>query len=307
MIVDIDDPGPVPERILVDATLVGRLIATQFPQWAALPVAPVAAQGWDNQTFRLGDTMLVRLPTAAEYALAVAKEQRWLPVLAPHLPLPVPVPLGQGRPDDGFPHPWSVYRWIDGAPATAASIADPGAFALALADFLSALQRVDPAGGPEPGVHNWFRGGPLQTWNAQMLEAIEDLGDSALRDDILRVWSEALDAEWDGRAVWVHGDIAAGNLLVEDGALSAVIDFGTCGVGDPACDLAIAWTLLTGSSRAAFRDRLRVAPAMWARGRGWALWKATVAYADAISEHDDDETVRAESVLSEILGFTTAH
>jgi aminoglycoside phosphotransferase (APT) family kinase protein len=286
--------GSVPQRPPIEVAVVRRLIATQFPQWAHLPVRPAPAQGWDNRTFRLGETMLVRLPSAAEYALAVSKEQRWLPVLAPHLPLPIPVPLAVGEPGSGYPHPWSVYRWLEGSPAASAAIADLDSFAVALADFLLALQQVDPAGGPAPGVHNWYRGGPLLTYDRQMVDAVGALDNS---DTIREVWRAALAARWDRPPVWFHGDVAAGNLLVADGKLSAVIDFGTCGVGDPACDLAIAWTLLSGSSRETFRRRLSVDPAMWLRGQGWALWKAVITASGT-------GAVQAKHVIDEILaGF----
>jgi aminoglycoside phosphotransferase (APT) family kinase protein len=264
----------VPERLSVGVGLVRRLVAAQFPRWAGLPVRPVATPGWDNRSFRLGETMLIRLPSAAPYAMAVEKEQRWLPVFGPRLPLPIPEPLGMGEPGDGYPFPWSVYRWIEGEPATTARIDDLDEFARVLADFLVALQRVDPAGGPTAGLHNFYRGGPLHTYDELMRTAADTLGDR--RGPALEIWQEALDAEWDGEPVWFHGDVAAGNLLMRDGRLAAVIDFGTSGVGDPACDLAIAWTLLTGSSRELFRERLAVGDAMWARGRGWALWKAAV-------------------------------
>ncbi|MFI9387238.1 aminoglycoside phosphotransferase family protein [Kutzneria sp. NPDC052558] len=268
--------GPPPQRITVDAAQVRRLIADQFPQWAGLPIRPVAKSGWDNLTFHLGEAMLVRLPSAAEYALAVAKEQRWLPALAPRLPLPVPVPLAQGRPDADYPFPWSVYRWLPGSAARPDRIADPVRFALDLAAFLAALQRIDAADGPQPGTHNWFRGGTLRTFDSLVQRAFAAL-DGHIDVPLAReIWASALDTPWDGVETWFHGDMAPGNLLLVDGDLSAVIDFGTCGVGDPSCDLAIAWTLLTPTARAAFRRRLAVDDATWARARGWALWKTLV-------------------------------
>jgi aminoglycoside phosphotransferase (APT) family kinase protein len=300
VIIEPDPVGPVPQRHHVDVALVRRLIATQLPHWAHLPVRPVPAEGWDNRTFRLGATMLVRLPSAAAYALAVEKEQRWLPVLAPHLPLPIPVPLAEGEPGEGYPHPWSVYRWLDGEPASMAAIADADSFAVALADFLAALQRIDPAGGPTPGQHNWFRGGSLQTYDRQMMHAVQKLDDRTMRDAVAEIWQTALHAAWDGRPVWFHGDVASGNLLVAEGVLTAVIDFGTCGVGDPSCDLAIAWTFLSGSSRAALRTSLSVDTATWTRGRGWALWKAVVTYTKAASTKDA-QAVRAKHVIDQII------
>jgi aminoglycoside phosphotransferase (APT) family kinase protein len=294
---------PLPDRKPADVAVARRLVAAQFPQWADLEIRSVDSQGWDNRTFRLGDSLLVRLPTAAEYALAVAKEQRWLPVLAPLLPAEIPVPVARGLPDEGFPHDWSVYRWLEGEPSDA--VGDLTQFAVDVASFLVALQGVDAAGGPEPGLHNWFRGGPLTTYDGWARAALKTLGgvvDTELAEEL---WERSLRTPWDGRPVWFHGDIASGNLLVRGGALAAVIDFGTCGVGDPACDLAIAWTMLSGESRSAFRDRLQVDDATWQRGQGWALWKALVVCAGAVR---DGEELPADAavVLDEILAAHAA-
>ncbi|GAA3779224.1 aminoglycoside phosphotransferase family protein [Plantactinospora mayteni] len=291
---------PVPVRRLVDAGLVRRLVAIQFPQWADLPVRPVPSGGWDNQTFRLGERLSVRLPTAQEYALAVDKEHRWLPALAPRVPLPIPAPVARGVPAEGYGFGWSVYEWIDGEPARIDSIGDLTGFADGLAAFLVALRRADPTGGPQPGLHNWFRGGPLRIYDSQVRRAVEVLDRRIPRDIVTEIWRSALGAVWDGRPVWFHGDVAPGNLLIRDGVLAAVIDFGTCGVGDPACDVAIAWTLLSGPSREAFRARLDVDPATWARGRAWALWKALIVYAGALQ---GDRAVAAEAnrVIDEIV------
>lgn len=303
MISDLDEL-PFPDRHQVDVSLVERLVARQFPQWADLPVRPVAKSGWDNQTFHLGDAMSVRLPTAREYALAVDKEHRWLPVFAPRVPLRVPTPLAMGKPDEEFAFPWSVYAWIDGRTSSVDTIDDLDAFAQSLAAFLAALRRVDPAEGPGPGVHNWFRGGPLRVYDGMTLRALDKLGDRLPRDLVTKMWQSILRVPWDGRPVWFHGDIAQGNLLVRQGALAAVIDFGTCGVGDPACDLAIAWTLLTGSSREVFRAGLDVDDETWARGKGWALWKALVVYAGTVDEEDDEDralAVESRRVIDELL------
>jgi len=260
----------------IDEHLARRLVDQQFPQWAGLPVRRVDHDGWDNRTFRLGDRMTVRLPSGPWYALQVGKEQRWLPQLAPQLPLPIPVPLARGEPADGYPYPWSVYGWLDGEIATHAEIADLTAFATAVAGFLAALRRVDATGGPGPGEHNFFRGGPLTTYAEETVEAIAALGGEIDGEAAMRVWEDAVAARWEGDPVWFHGDVATGNLLVRDGRLAAVIDFGTSGVGDPSCDMVIAWTLFEGASRAAFRSTLGVDDATWSRGRGWALWKALI-------------------------------
>lgn len=297
---DVPDLGPAPVRFLVTGDLVRRLIDSQFPQWATLPIRPIAHQGWDNRTFHLGSEMTIRLPTAQPYALAVAKEHRWLPVLAPQLPLPIPVPLERGGPGEGYPHAWSVYGWLDGEPATRADIADLSTFGRALAGFLAALRRVDPGDGPQPGLHNWYRGGTLATYDALTQDALGTL-DGRCRTDLARaIWNSALRSRWDDRPVWFHGDVAQDNLLIRDGALAAVIDFGTCGVGDPACDLAIAWTLLRGESRTVFRNALAVDDETWARGRGWALWKTLGACAGAW-ETGGPELVASRDVLDQIF------
>ena len=286
--------------VRIDAALVRRLIAAQFPPWADLPVRPVEAGGWDNRTFRLGPRMTARLPSAEPYALQVEKEHRWLPKLAPLLPLPVPVPLAKGAPAGGYPWQWSVYRWLEGEPASVGGIADLRRFATDLAEFLNALRRSDPTGGPPPGRHNFFRGGPLTVYDAETRQAIAALEGRVDTGAASAVWQAALGAKWDGSPVWFHGDVAAGNLLIEDGRLGAVIDFGTSGVGDPACDLAIAWTLFGGESRDAFRAAMGLDDATWARGRGWTLWKALITLAEHI-DTDPSQAAGARRVIDEVL------
>ncbi|WP_372785454.1 aminoglycoside phosphotransferase family protein [Phenylobacterium sp.] len=263
----------------IDAALAGRLVAAQFPQWADLPIRPVAEGGWDNRTFHLGEDMAVRLPSAARYAAQVEKEQRWLPSLAPHLPLAIPEPLAMGAPGEGYRWPWSVYRWIEGRTATVELIDDLPRFATGLGEFLTALQRIDATDGPPAGPHSFWRGGPLGAYDAETHQAIAVLGQRIDAAAATEVWEAALSSAWSAPPVWVHGDIAAGNLLVTGGRLSAVIDFGCSAVGDPACDLAIAWTFFEGESRAAFRAALPLDAGAWARGRGWTLWKALIVLA----------------------------
>jgi aminoglycoside phosphotransferase (APT) family kinase protein len=294
----------------ITSTLVARLVAAQFPQWADLPIAPVELDGWDNTTFRLGEEMSVRLPSGDPYTLQVDKEHLWLPILARQLPLPIPQPLARGVPGCGFPRPWSVYRWLEGDSATVERIANLVEFATDLADFLAALFRIDPSGGPPPGMHNFFRGGPLTTYEAETKNAI-----AALRDEIdahraNEVWDLAVAAPWHGPPVWVHGDVTPSNLLVDHGRLSAVIDFGGLGVGDPACDVTIAWTFFSGEGREAFQARLPVDRATWARGRGWALWKALITLVPALKGSRDEAEVAglqfgwrrsAQHVIEEVL------
>lgn len=263
----------------IDADLVARLVAAQFPQWADLPVVPVPLSGWDNRTFRLGDGLSVRLPSAEAYAAQVAKEQRWLPRLAGGLPLPVPSPVGAGVPGEGYPWPWSVYRWLPGEPAETAPVADETAFAQCLGGFLTALGHVDATDGPAAGVHNFHRGGDLRVYDAETRAALRALDGRVDTSRALEVWESALTSRWEAPPVWVHGDVSAANLLVEDGRLSAVIDFGSSGVGDPASDTVIAWTFLEGPARDALRAAWSLDEDTWARGRGWALWKGLITLA----------------------------
>lgn len=287
-------------RAGIDAELVARLIARQFPRWSALAVTPVDNDGWDNRTYRLGEDMAVRLPTAAGYVPAVAKESRWLPRLAPALPVPVPTVLAEGAPDLGYRFPWSVRCWIQGETADRAYIENMTEFAVAVAEFIRALQRCDNADAPPAGAHSFYRGRSPGRYDSQTRHCLNVLTGCVDTVSATAVWEKALATEWDRDPVWFHGDIASGNLVVDQGKLSAVIDFGTCGVGDPACDLVLAWTMLSGDSREAFRRALDHDSATWARARGWALWKALL----TLAEHratDHERANRAQRLVDEIL------
>jgi aminoglycoside phosphotransferase (APT) family kinase protein len=277
------------------------LVATQFPQWADLPVRPVDVDGWDNASFRLGDDMTVRLPSSQAYIEQVEKEHRWLPVLARQLPLPIPEPLAKGEPGCGFPRPWSVYNWIEGQTAEAGRVANLPEFAADLAGFLAALYKVDPTGGPLPGTHNFFRGGSPAYYDAETRAALDALHGHIDTGLAAEVWAAALAAPWGGPPVWFHGDAQPGNLLLDSaGRLGAVIDFGTAGIGDPACDTTIAWTFLSGESQRVFKERLPVDDATWVRGRGWAIWKAMIVLVGALKT-DPDDAKFTKNVIGKIL------
>ena len=263
-------------RAGIDAALVRRLIAQQFPQWAELPVTPVKIDGWDNRTYRLGPELTARLPTHASYVAAVDKEHRWLPVLAPALPVAIPEAVAKGAPGEGYPYPWAIRRWISGETASLSTVPDLDEFARSIAAFILALQAVDATDGPAAGAHSFYRGAPPEYYHEETVAALAVLKGRIDTDLAREVWEAALAAPFDGPPVWFHGDIASGNLLVQNGQLSAVIDFGTSGVGDPACDLVIAYTFFSGSSRAVFREAVDQDAGTWARARGWALWKALI-------------------------------
>jgi aminoglycoside phosphotransferase (APT) family kinase protein len=249
----------------IDLGLVRRLVAGRFPAWADLPVEPVVSSGTDNAMFRLGDDLAVRLPRIAGAARNVDLERTWVPRLAPHLPVAVPAPVGVGEPTVEYPYPWTVCPWLPGANPTVDNVGLE--LAHDLADFVTALRKVDPAGAPASS-----RGVPLATRDAPTRAAIaasEGLVDTAA---VAALWADALRIPpWDGPPTWAHADLSPGNLLVRAGRLTAVIDWGVAGVGDPTVDLIVAWNLLPASARPAFRAALGVDDDTWRRGRGWAL------------------------------------
>ncbi|MFH9608211.1 aminoglycoside phosphotransferase family protein [Streptomyces sp. NPDC017448] len=282
----------------LEPSLVRRLIAAQFPQWSDLPVEAVHASGTVNTIFRLGADMAVRLPRTEGGAADVATEHRWLPRLAPQVPFPVPTPLAQGVPGEGFPRPWSVCTWLEGVnptPEDASSSSD--LFAADLAELVLALRRIDPAGAPPA-----YRGEPLATRDTATREALAKLGGVVDTEAVTTAWKEALAAPpRTDRPVWVHGDLQPGNVLVEDGRLTAVIDFGCTGLADPAVDLIAAWYLLTSDTRETFRTALAPDDATWSRGRGWALSIALL----ELAHYRESNPVMARTaahVIDEILG-----
>ncbi|MEU1404626.1 aminoglycoside phosphotransferase family protein [Streptomyces sp. NPDC005728] len=255
------------DEVDIDAPLVRRMIARQFPAWAALPVRRLASSGTENAMFRLGTDLVVRLPRYPGAVADVAHEQHWLPRLAPHLPVAAPEPVGVGEPDEGFAWPWSVYRWLDGRNPVAGAVEAPERLAEELGAFVAALRRTDPQDGPAAS-----RGAPLATRDTLTRAALEQLAGRIDTDAVTALWERALRVpEHDAAPAWLHGDLAPGNVLVSGGRLSAVIDFGCAGVGDPAVDLIVAWNLLPPTARAAFRKTVGADDAEWARGRGWAL------------------------------------
>lgn len=286
----------------VDVPLVQRLVSTQFPQWADLPIREVDNDGWDNWTFHLGDRMKVRLPSAMGYGEQAEKEAYWLPRFAPHLPLPVPVPVGIGQPAEDYPCAWSIYEWLEGEPTTREGVDYPVQFGWDLAKFLAALQQIDTTGGPPPGQHNYFRGADVMSvYGADARVYVDKLADAIDAPAAHAVLDAAQAATITGPPVWIHGDIAVGNLLLREGRLGAVIDFGGCGVGDPACDLVIAWAFLEGAGREAFRLSVSATDAMWARARGWALWKAAflIANGQMVNPNENSPKSVIEAVIAE--------
>jgi aminoglycoside phosphotransferase (APT) family kinase protein len=263
------------DEVATDTALVRRLLAGQFPQWSDRPIERVVSYGTDHDIYRLGADLAARLPRIGWATGQAAKEAKWLPRLAPHLPLALPVPVAMGHPADGYPFDWSVCTWLPGENANG-TISDLDLAAADLAAFVIALRKIDTTGADPRPPHG--RGGPLADSDDQVRQSIAQLGDRIDAEAALRSWQQSVNAPaWDGPQVWVHGDLLPGNLLIVEGRLSAVIDFGGLNIGDPACDLQPAWNVFTGDSRARFRAELDVDDASWLRGRGWALSQAVSA------------------------------
>jgi len=254
------DTSPAVARSLVDA---------QFPQWAGLTVSPGPTTGTVNVLHRLGPDLVVRLPRVPRTAGEVDREARWLDRLRPHVPVALPEQVAVGVPCEAYSGPWSIYRWIDGQPPEVGALAGGRQLAVDLAGFISALRAVDTGGASAPGGR---RGGPLVVRDGPTRDAIGAVGHLVDVQLATAAWEAALRVPgWTGESVWVHADLSPGNLLTRDGRLHAVLDFGGCGIGDPAADLIVAWNLLPADGRATFRDALAVDDATWARGRAWAL------------------------------------
>ena len=294
-----------PDEVYPDVDLVRRLLLDQFPQWAGLPLWPVPSGGTDNALYRVGDCLVVRLPRLRVTRAALEKERRWLPVLAPLLPVPVPVPIAEGMPAAGYPWKWSVYRWLEGEDATVQPVLDLSRLATDLAQFVAALQRIDPTGGPSAGRDNFFRGMPLSTRDEPTRSAIESLSKTIDVGAATAEWESALRTpEWPDAPVWVHGDLDRRNLLVKQGRLAAVIDFGGLGVGDPACDVMLAWKVLSAETRAIFRAELGVDDATWARAHGWALSQALIELQYYTMDTNPVLFREAQHWIAEVLGDT---
>lgn len=255
------------DEIDTSVALVQRLLAAQFPAWAGLPVERVVSDGTDNALYRLGNDKVVRLPRVLWSAPSLEREFACLTRLARGLPLAIPVPLALGRPGEGFPFSWAVFRWIEGASAVLERMRDRHEVARDLAAFILALRRADVAGAPASG-----RAESLAAREVRVLDAIGKLRAEIDVGAVMAVWRAALQAPaWAGAPVWIHADLHVGNLLARDGRLAAVIDFGCVGLGDPACDVMAAWLYFSADERRTFRAALEVDDATWARARGWAL------------------------------------
>lgn len=288
--------------IEITPLLAKELVLEQFPQWSDLSVKMVEPGGVDNRTFRLGQDMLIRMPSASGYALQAAKEQKWLPALASHLSVAIPKPIAMGQPSKNYPWEWSIYQWIEGESVNNffADSLDLQAIALQLAQFLNELHKIDTANAPKAGAHNYYRGCHPLVYDNEVRAAIVKLKNIVDTNASLSVWEKAINSKWKKDPVWIHGDLSSGNILLKNQKLTAVIDFGCMGVGDPACDLVIAWTLLKNDSRNIFKSTLHLDKDSWNRAKGWALWKALIT-ASSLKDRGCAEFIKQQEIIDEVL------
>lgn len=284
------------DEVDIDTELVRRLLTEQFPDWAELPIEVVGSGGTVNVIYRLGERMAVRMPRVPDSLSDLEHEHRWLPKLAGQLPLEIPVPLAMGEPGAGFPFPWSVYEWLEGAPVVPDQLDDPERTARELAEFVAAMREVDTTNAPACG-----RGEHVTKQDAGVRTAIPQLTEMIDTEAAVAAWEgDSATERWGQAGVWLHGDLLPGNLLANDGRISAVIDFGAAGIGDPACDAIPAWAVFSGSARTAFREGLDVDDATWTRGRAWALSIGLIAL-PYYKESNPEFAAVARRMIDEVL------
>ncbi len=285
---------------LIDISLVRLLIDSQFPKWQHLSIIPVRESGWDNRTFKLGNKMLIRLSSAEPYEHQVEKEQLWLPRLSPQLTLPIPLPIALGQPGYGYPFKWSIYHWLEGDSISFSINLNLVDIAEKLTAFLIALHKIKTTDGPLAGKQNFYRGGCLAIYDHETKLAMQSLNNKIDISACRAIWNTSLESSWDLPPLWVHGDISSGNLLVKEGKLYGVIDFGQLCIGDPACDLAISWTLFHGKSREIFQKAINFDKRRWERARGWTLWKALIT-ASGLSNPNNMEAKKCFAILDDLI------
>lgn len=290
------------DKNYIDASLAKYLIRTQFPKYSNLDIKPMKKSGWDNRMFKLGDDMLIRIPSAECYAPQVKKEHKFLPRFKKYLSFEIPKPIAFGEPCDKYLFNWSIYKYIDGETATPDKIKNKAEFAKDIAKFLNEFEKIDVTNGPEAGEHNFYRGGNLKVYDDEVKRSIEILKDKIDTEIIAKIWNEAIETKWRKDPVWVHGDLSMNNLLVKDGKLYAIIDFGCIAIGDPACDLAIAWTDFDDESRKIFKNSLNLDEDTWNRGKAWALWKALIIMCKICEVYDyEAEYQNSMHIINEMI------
>lgn len=290
------------KQIIINEHVVLSLIQEQFPEYKNFAIHPIKTQGHDHTTFHLGDNLLIRLPNAQCYASKVEKEQEWLPKLAPHLSVIIPKPIALGQPSLNYPFHWSIYQWISGESANNLdkNNLNLNDIALSIAQFLQELESIDIKNGPKPGAHNFYRGASLWKYHKETKNALQKLSYFMDVAPYEQLWFQAIQASLLNPPVWIHGDMAPGNIIVENNQLKAVIDFSGIAVGDPACDLVMAWTYFDEASRIIFKKNLSFDETVWTRAQGWALWKALITLA-SIQNLESQSAIDQLQILKTII------
>lgn len=258
-------------EISIDTDLVQRLLVGQFPHLAERPLDLVRSTGTVNALYRLGHDLYVRLPRMGEWADSLDREWVWLRKLAPKISLEIPQPVALGKPSEYFPYSWAIYHWIEGTPYQSKENLDETQTARDLANFIKELRGVDKQNAPRGGR------APLIKLDAETCSAIKSIGMQENVDALIDIWNFSLKAKlWKNAPVWIHGDLIKPNLLVREGQIKAIIDFGSVGIGDPAADIVPAWSVFNSVGRKAFRQELDVDDDTWYRARGYALHQAVM-------------------------------
>ena len=289
------------QEVEISTKLVSNLLATQFPQYSKLELRPISPGGHDNRTFRLGQEMLVRLPSAERYKQQVIVEQNWLPLLSRYLSTNIPTPPHIGHECDIYPWKWSIYSWLPGNSLQQVSLtlAESTRLAQNLAEFIVELHRAPTQNAPLGGPHNFYRACHPSIYDQETRYYIKTLQNIIDAKQTLQLWEEAINSKWACAPVWVHGDLSAGNILLLNNKLSAVIDFGCMSIGDPACDLTPYWTMFEGQARQVFADTLCMDNDTWARSRAWVLWKTLF----LLSQTNTPFEGQNKQLLTELVGY----
>ena len=287
---------------LINVDLVKKLIADQFPEYVHLTITSVEKQGHDNRTFRLGNDMLIRIPSAKYYSLKVPKEQELLPLLNPYLSVDIPIPIKMGNPSQEYPFNFSIYKWLEGTSANHLEFDNKSleSIAVQLAKFLKELHGIHGVNGPSPGKHNGWGGDHVSVYDEGARKQIAELSEIIDEHKAMEFWEQACKTKPNKKPVWIHGDFAIGNFLIKNGELSGVIDFGGMAIGDPASDIVIAWTFLKDRSREIFIEAMNYDSDTWIRARGWALWKATFELCQT-KDKNSSYAIKQNQIIKDVL------
>ena len=288
---------------LIDENLVKNLIESGFPKYSNLSITPVKQQGHDNRTFHLGNEMLIRVPSSKRYAKKVSKEQEWLPKISPNVSFKIPKPIHIGKPSKDYPYNWSIYEWIPGEslnllPKDKVNLEE---VAKKLAKFIKELHKIDVSGAPKAGKSTFYRGCSPKFYDDDTRNYLDKLRNIIDYPKALKIWENAINSEWEKNPVWIHGDLAIGNILIKDNKVNAIIDFSGMAIGDPACDIVLYWNLFDKGSKDIFRSELDLDKDTWNRARGWALWKASFEIINSENK-SSDSYISWVKIIQNIIG-----